>query len=67
MHRAAARIGQDQPARSPLLGRKSETQAPKFEVPQCSDFVSDGDAPQYTTAGAADVAQVFGSYYAAHP
>jgi hypothetical protein len=50
-----------------LLGRKSETQAPKFEVPQCSDFVSDGDAPQYTTAGAADVAQVFGSYYAAHP
>jgi hypothetical protein len=42
-------------------------QAPKFEVPQCSDFVSDGDAPQYTTVGAADVAQVFGSYYAAHP
>jgi hypothetical protein len=42
-------------------------QAPKFEVPKCADFVNDGDAPQYTTAGAADVAQLFGSYYAAHP
>jgi hypothetical protein len=43
---------------------------PHFDVPQCSDFVVDGGntMPQYTTAGAIDVAaQLFGPYYAAHP
>jgi hypothetical protein len=43
---------------------------PHFDVPQCSDFVlSEGQTmPQYTTAGAMDVAaNVFGPYYLAHP
>jgi hypothetical protein len=38
---------------------------PPFYVPMCSDFMSSN--PQYTTAGATDVAGVYGSYYAAHP
>ena len=38
---------------------------PPFYVKSCSDFQT--DAPQYTTAGAADIAQVYGAYYAAHP
>jgi hypothetical protein len=42
-------------------------QAPKFEVPACADFMQGGLAPQYTDAGAADVARLFGAYYAAHP
>jgi hypothetical protein len=41
--------------------------APKFEVPHCSDFMGGGTAPQYTDAGAEDVAQLIGTYYAAHP
>jgi hypothetical protein len=40
---------------------------PRFDVPQCSDFASNGSAPQYTTAGAMDVAKMFGDYYQAHP
>jgi hypothetical protein len=43
---------------------------PHFDVPKCSDFVIDGSntMPQYTAAGAVDVAaRVFGPYYAAHP
>jgi hypothetical protein len=43
---------------------------PHFDVPQCSDFVVTGGStmPQYTAAGAMDVAaNVFGPYYAAHP
>jgi hypothetical protein len=39
--------------------------SPPFYVPTCADFVT--DKPQYTTAGAADVANVYGAYYAAHP
>jgi hypothetical protein len=39
--------------------------APPFYVPGCLDFVT--DKPQYTTEGAADVAEVYGAYYAAHP
>ena len=39
--------------------------SPPFYVVSCSDFVT--DAPQYTTAGATDIADVFGGYYAAHP
>ncbi|HVZ87624.1 MAG TPA: hypothetical protein VHG72_11690, partial [Polyangia bacterium] len=39
--------------------------APPFYIPKCLDFIT--DKPQYTTAGAADVAQVYGAYYAAHP
>lgn len=42
-------------------------QAPKFEVPKCADFMQGGLAPQYTDAGAADVARALGTYYAAHP
>lgn len=38
---------------------------PPFYVPSCSDFLA--DAPQYTAAGATDIAQVYGAYYAAHP
>jgi hypothetical protein len=41
--------------------------APKFEVPHCADFIGGGTAPQYTDAGAKDVAQTMGTYYAAHP
>jgi len=41
--------------------------APKFEVPKCSDFMQGGLAPQYTDAGAEDVARTLGAYYAAHP
>lgn len=37
---------------------------PPLYVPSCSDFVT--DKPQYTTAGAADIAKVYGAYYAAH-
>ncbi len=43
---------------------------PHFDVPQCSDFVFSGGEtmPQYTDAGAVDVAaNLFGPYYAAHP
>ncbi|HVZ88233.1 MAG TPA: hypothetical protein VHG72_14775, partial [Polyangia bacterium] len=39
--------------------------SPPFYVPTCADFVT--DKPQYTTAGATDVAKVYGAYYAAHP
>jgi hypothetical protein len=42
-------------------------QAPQFEVPACSDFLNNGAMPQYTTAGAVDVARAMGAYYAAHP
>jgi len=38
---------------------------PPFYVTSCSDF--NADAPQYTTAGAANIAKVYGAYYAAHP
>jgi hypothetical protein len=38
---------------------------PPAYVTICSDFLA--DAPQYTTAGATDIAQVYGAYYAAHP
>jgi hypothetical protein len=38
---------------------------PALYVPTCSDFVSNG--PQFTTAGATDVAKVYGKYYAANP
>jgi len=38
---------------------------PPFYVKSCSDFQT--DAPQYTTAGAANIAQVYGAYYTAHP
>ena len=38
---------------------------PPFYVPSCSDFVI--NAPQYTTAGATDIANVYGAYYATHP
>jgi hypothetical protein len=38
---------------------------PPFYVPSCSDFVA--NAPQYTTAGATDIANVYGAYYAARP
>jgi hypothetical protein len=38
---------------------------PPAYVPSCSDFIA--DAPQYTTAGATDIAGVYGAYYAAHP
>jgi hypothetical protein len=41
--------------------------APKFEVPKCADFMQGGLAPQYTDAGAQDVARALGAYYAAHP
>ena len=41
--------------------------APKFEVPKCADFMQNGLAPQYTDAGAREVAQLIGAYYAAHP
>jgi len=47
---------------------------PHFEVPNCSDFIGNGGAPQYApnanaTTGPAvmDVVGVFGAYYAAHP
>jgi hypothetical protein len=43
---------------------------PHFDVPQCSDFnvVGPNTQPQYTGAGAIDVAgKVFGPYYATHP
>lgn len=39
--------------------------SPPFYVTSCSDFLT--DAPQYTTAGATDIANVYGAYYAAHP
>ncbi len=47
---------------------------PHFEVPNCSDFIGNGAAPQYapnanatTGTAVAEVAAVFGAYYAAHP
>jgi hypothetical protein len=47
---------------------------PHFEVPNCSDFIGSGAAPQYapdanatTGTAVAEVAAVFGAYYAAHP
>ncbi len=47
---------------------------PHFAVPNCSDFIGNGTAPQYApdanaTTGPAvtDVVGVFGAYYAAHP
>ena len=39
--------------------------SPPFYVPHCTDFVT--DKPQFTTAGATDIAKVYGAYYAAHP
>jgi len=39
--------------------------SPPFYVTSCSDFLT--DAPQYTTGGATDIANVYGAYYAAHP
>jgi hypothetical protein len=38
---------------------------PPAYVTSCSDFIA--DAPQYTAAGATDIAGVYGAYYAAHP
>jgi hypothetical protein len=38
---------------------------PPAYVPSCSDFLT--DQPQYTTAGATDIAKVYGAYYASHP
>ena len=38
---------------------------PPAYVSSCSDFLT--DEPQYTAAGATDIAQVYGAYYAAHP
>jgi hypothetical protein len=38
---------------------------PPLYVPLCSDFIA--NAPQYTDAGATDIAQVYGAHYAAHP
>jgi hypothetical protein len=38
---------------------------PQMFVAACSDFVS--GMPQYTPAGAADIAGVYGKYYADHP
>ncbi|MFL5306653.1 MAG: hypothetical protein ACJ8F1_15665 [Polyangia bacterium] len=38
---------------------------PPFYVPTCGDFVA--DHPQYTTAGATDIAKLYGAYFAAHP
>jgi hypothetical protein len=47
---------------------------PRFEVPNCSDFIGNGTAPQYApnataTTGPAvlDVAKMFAAYFAAHP
>jgi hypothetical protein len=47
---------------------------PHFEVPNCSDFIGNGTAPQYApnanaTTGPAvlDVAKMFAAYYGAHP
>lgn len=40
------------------------TALPPFYVTNCSDFTA--DAPQYTTTGAANIAKVYGAYYAAH-
>jgi len=39
--------------------------SPPFYVTSCSDFLT--DEPQYTTAGATNIANVYGAYYAAHP
>jgi hypothetical protein len=39
--------------------------SPPFYVTTCADFLT--DEPQYTTAGATDIADVYGAYYAAHP
>jgi hypothetical protein len=39
--------------------------SPPFYVTACSDFLT--DKPQYTTAGATDIANVYGAYYATHP
>jgi hypothetical protein len=39
--------------------------SPPFYVTGCSDFLT--DEPQYTTAGATNIANVYGAYYAAHP
>jgi hypothetical protein len=38
---------------------------PPFYVTACSDF--NPDAPQYTTAGATNIAKVYGAYWAANP
>jgi hypothetical protein len=38
---------------------------PPMYVPTCSDFIT--GMPQYTTAGAMDIAKVYGKYYAANP
>jgi hypothetical protein len=47
---------------------------PHFEVPNCSDFIGNGTAPQYAPSATAttgpavtDVAKMFAAYYAAHP
>jgi hypothetical protein len=38
---------------------------PSFYVTKCADFVA--DHPQYTAAGATDIAKVYGAYFALHP
>lgn len=38
---------------------------PPFYVTACSDF--NPDAPQYTDAGAANIAKVYGATFAANP
>jgi hypothetical protein len=47
---------------------------PHFEVPNCSDFIGNGTAPQYAPSATAttgpavtDVAKMFAAYYVAHP
>ncbi len=39
--------------------------SPPFYVTACSDFLA--DQPQYTTAGATNIARVYSAYYALHP
>ena len=38
---------------------------PPVYVPSCDDFVA--DHPEYTSAGAADIARQYGAYFVAHP
>lgn len=38
---------------------------PPLYIPSCSEFVA--NAPQYTSAGAMAIAEVYGAYYAEHP
>jgi hypothetical protein len=39
---------------------------PEFDIPMCSDFGGNGSAPQYTAAGAMDVAKMFAAYFQSH-